>query len=742
MPTGLSMKPLRSCLALVLPLVLGCVGGAGRVGDGGVATGDAPAAQDHPAANAPGSGDAAAGGNSADAALLFPACRAPGMLIEGPERLVDVFAAGGDFIVVHDQAVVLLDRMGQVKHTRPFTRPVTGAAFDGKTLVVADALELALLDAALEPQGTIVLPAPCQGLTAVGGRVACAAETDLGYTSLATWDLTTRVRLGVTQLTEKSGSLRTVPGSTTDFLLRAGDQGNLLRIEPGGAVTDLVRLLLPDGPLTFAGKAPGYLVMSDGRMLGTLAPGCRAAGAGDESCLTRSAQLGTHWSPQQFVGMAEDPDGTLYGVTSEEQVPPDNALYVGTPPCRNGCAVQRIDVDRRLVVAERRHQLPRAEKVLKVVSDRGCNMVAVAYERTGGLQVSEHDGYRIDLLDYDQSPVPPPAPDAGTLPDLASPGGSGGGCGPVGTLAAGPRTLLDLFVLEKELMLVRNDAVVRLERDGTVHQVLASPRELTGAALDGQRLSVMDKAMITLYTPELAERTHTFTAQTCLSGDLFPGGKFFCGAQLEHGVAWMLFDLEASQALDYFFLAGPQSPLVRRLPGSDVYYDAGLALGVVGRGGTAVRSDTNTDGVFTFIGNPATHVAIGKTGQLLRIFGDGCQGMTNSFAAGCFVPEGELSTLKSGETFVALADGGGGKLLAVVNTKADTDEGHRCRKGGCFIQEIDLTTKTVLRQKTHALDLPATVRAWPDPTCGRLILGSQPGYAGSYGPYRVDSLDY
>ena len=83
---------------------------------------------------------------------------------------------------------------------------------------------------------------------------------------------------------------------------------------------------------------------------------------------------------------------------------------------------------------------------------------------------------------------------------------------------------------------------------------------------------------------------------------------------------------------------------------------------------------------------------------MLKIYGDGCNSTMNSFNTGCFIKDGVLGTLRTGESYVGLADDAAGTVFAVVAAGNTFDA--PC-KTGCAFQRIDVATHTITSQKQH-----------------------------------------
>jgi hypothetical protein len=94
--------------------------------------------------------------------------------------LIDLFVVDAGIIVVDASSVALIGRDAKVIKAVPFARQITAAAFDGTTLVVADAAELTVMSPALDVGPTAFLIDGCGSAVLVGGNYfVCGPNTDV-----------------------------------------------------------------------------------------------------------------------------------------------------------------------------------------------------------------------------------------------------------------------------------------------------------------------------------------------------------------------------------------------------------------------------------------------------------------------------------------------------------------------------------------------------------------------------------
>ena len=145
---------------------------------------------------------------------------------------------------------------------------------------------------------------------------------------------------------------------------------------------------------------------------------------------------------------------------------------------------------------------------------------------------------------------------------------------------------------------------------------------------------------------------------------------------------------------------------------------------------------------YAFDGTPAAHL-IQSQGLMLNIYGDGCTSTMNSFNTGCFIKDGVLGTLRTGESDLGLGDDAAGSVFAVVAASNSFDA--PC-KTGCAFQRIDVASHTITSQKQHSFTSSYyyPVMAAPDPRCANIIVGvatSTDPFATAPG-FHLESFDY
>jgi hypothetical protein len=135
---------------------------------------------------------------------------------------------------------------------------------------------------------------------------------------------------------------------------------------------------------------------------------------------------------------------------------------------------------------------------------------------------------------------------------------------------------------------------------------------------------------------------------------------------------------------------------------------------------------------------------IESSGRMLQVFGTECLGPQRPSPTGCFVPGGELGTLRNGDNFLALADDGQGRLFGLV-APVTADVPSFCADG-CRLQELSVPERRVISSRTVTPPMWGMVNAAVDSECGMFLLAYTVGGDGLNNPtetqYRVDLLDY
>lgn len=341
-------------------------------------------------------------------------------------------------------------------------------------------------------------------------------------------------------------------------------------------------------------------------------------------------------------------------------------------------------------------------------------------------------------------------------------GGSGEpaptGCVPGGKLIGGNEVLVDLYVVDAGILVVRADALLLIGRDGVVKKTVPAPRPITSASFDGTRLVAADAAMITVYTPALDPLGTVLLTEACVSSVLVSGGVFVCGPVNDWDRIFYTYDVVGMKAIArsskaFTYHGRP----MRRVPGTDyfvtvttdlspsdyyLYKVAPAGADVTYVNESPYHGDFAATMTFAFDKVPAEHL-LNLSGLMLRIFGDGCDSQHNSFTSGCFVKDGTLGILPAGGSYLAMTNDAAGRLFTVVGSGSGYPSA-LC-PGGCTLQLIDVAARVVVSQRRHQMAARGFIALRPDTSCKMVAVGYSLATSTSsfdYSGYQIDFLDY
>jgi len=349
---------------------------------------------------------------------------------------------------------------------------------------------------------------------------------------------------------------------------------------------------------------------------------------------------------------------------------------------------------------------------------------------------------------------------AGVAGASGSAGNASEPCAPK-VLLEGTQKLIDFFVVDEGVIVVRSDGIVLVNRQAQVTKTVPFAREITAAAFDGETLVVADPALITVLDRSLTIGPTALLTESCVSSVLVSGKRFVCGPMNDWDRIFYTYDVGVTPPVQigvsakYTYNGRP----MRRVPGTDDFitvttdlspsdfhlYRVSASGQVVYINESPYHGDFAATMIFAFDTTPAAHL-VQTAGLMLRIYGDGCDSTMNSFNTGCFTKDGALGTLRTGEYYVGLGDDGAGTMFAIVGSGGFSTSSP-CQ-AGCAVQRIDVANRTIVSQKTHVFTSssysPNAVLTAGDPQCANVIVGvalpSTDPWA--VAGYRVQSLDY
>ena len=338
--------------------------------------------------------------------------------------------------------------------------------------------------------------------------------------------------------------------------------------------------------------------------------------------------------------------------------------------------------------------------------------------------------------------------------------GAGGASTDLPAISTGTTELVDAFVAATGVYVVLGNSLTLFDRNGEVVRRVDMPREVTAAAFDGEHLAIADQGKLTSYDLELNQIASTTTLETCVSLVVLSKQRAVCGPENDWDRVFYTYDLSNGALLasssKYTYNGIP----MRRVPGTDDFVTVTVDTSpsdfhlyrladtdvVEFVNESPYHGDFRVTNTYGFDGAPATQL-ITDAGLLLKIYGDGCDTMTNSFTSGCFTKDGSIGTLSGAQLFVGLDTDTDGQVFALVdanpNSFSDDDEFKNY-----LLERIDLATRTVTKQSTISLQLGKLIAFRRDVSNGSLLIAYRKGSrsyfpsSGQYPGYEVRSISF
>jgi hypothetical protein len=337
-------------------------------------------------------------------------CPPVSYLASGTDQIINLFATQGGAIAVLSDKILLLAANGTVTTALPSPRENVAADFDGATLAVADKALVTLYGPSLTPLLTISPPDTCAGVALLaGGIVVCGPSVDWDRT-FTTYSTTTGNLVNTSgQYTYDGIPMRHVPGAS-EFITTTLDLDPpsfaLFDVGTSGAAVLFGQSAFEqagvDTTFAFDANPAAHLVASNGALLALSGSTCNANSSNGVlagACFAPDGQLGTLKTGENFIGMADDGAGHIFGVTSSSTF--------GYPPvtsCTSGCSVQRIDIGTRLITSQKQYTLADLSTIVAVAPNPTCGQVLVGYQvaipTTSYVSSTTDYGYRIAALAY------------------------------------------------------------------------------------------------------------------------------------------------------------------------------------------------------------------------------------------------------------------------------------------------------------------------------------------------------
>jgi len=338
---------------------------------------------------------------------------------------------------------------------------------------------------------------------------------------------------------------------------------------------------------------------------------------------------------------------------------------------------------------------------------------------------------------------------SGGADPMADDGGSAGvGDAPDGApsgdagqlIASGPQKLVDVFVSEVGVYVVLGTSVTLFDRKDKVVQRVGAPLPLLAAAFDGERLAVADRNKLTIYDANLNLVSSTDTIETCGSLVVLSHHRAVCGPPHDAQRVFYTYDTSRgallSHSLPYTYNGLP----MRRVPGTDDFVTVPTELSgpdfhlyrLLDTDEVSFVNESPYDGGFHvsdtygFNSSPATHL-ITDQGQLLEIYGDGCDALHNSVTSGCFLKDGSLGTLTESQRFAGLDTDDYAQTYAMVDTHPNVDPSDDAPIRNFLIQRVDFPSRMVIEQGKLSLQLGKLIAFRRDGPGRRVLIALRKG---------------
>lgn len=320
--------------------------------------------------------------------------------------------------------------------------------------------------------------------------------------------------------------------------------------------------------------------------------------------------------------------------------------------------------------------------------------------------------------------LPAPPPISGPPPPA--------GCPPVGYLAAGSSDAIGLVKTAAGTIAVLDDRIVAFDSGGQVAATILSPRQIVSvASADGDRIVVADKAIATVYGPDLTATAKFTTAESCTSGVVVSGGRFVCGPAVDWQRMFYVYDTVTGGLLGTSGSFTYEGIAMRAVPGTDdfITIESGLGMFHVGAdhhvtsvlNGLASSSFSATS-VFAFDGAPPKHL-VSQVGDMVALDTPCAATTPTGPASRCPVKDGQLGTLRTGETFLAMTSDAAGYVYGLVSPGSTSPPFGAACASGCAVQRIDAAQRLIVSQHSYVLgDLSAVRGLAIDERCGQLIV--------------------
>ncbi len=388
-------------------------GGGGNLSTGaggaaGGAAGSSVAGSGGATSGAGGTTGAAGSGAAGNGAAGMPAtnCGAAQTLVDSADTLIDLFVVDAGVIVIDTSSVSLIGRDAKVIKAVPFSRQITAAAFDGTTLVIADAAELTVMSTALDVGPTAFLTVSCASAVLVGeNHFVCGPANDWDRV-FYTYDIGMNPPAQIAasgQYTYDGIPMRRVPGAdafVTVTLDLSPPSFYLFQVAADTGVTSILGGSPFDAydanqVFAFDGTPATHMIQDQGDIVGLTGSGCQSMQSYNSGCFAQTGVLGTLRTGQRYVGLGDNGAGQLVAVVGQSTY-----TYPYGSACASGCPIQLIDIASRTVLQQQSYTIADLASVVRAAYDPGCGTAVLGYGKVDPSNTINSKGYRVQAFAF------------------------------------------------------------------------------------------------------------------------------------------------------------------------------------------------------------------------------------------------------------------------------------------------------------------------------------------------------
>jgi hypothetical protein len=256
---------------------------------------------------------------------------------------------------------------------------------------------------------------------------------------------------------------------------------------------------------------------------------------------------------------------------------------------------------------------------------------------------------------------------------------------------------INTLVTASGLVVASTTDVQLVDTTGAVTASYESPRLISVATADEHSVVLTDGAgLITLTLPSLSASPPFWLTEACTAGVLVSGHRFVCAAGPNYGLTYYIYDTHAPALLGQSSVYGGGAPLLR-VRGADAIVTSGFTYLVRVHCDSTLTSDYLGSSLATttaaFVGWPVTDL-VTTYGHFLS-YSPTC---SNTYApTPCFAKDGELGTLASNQSFLAMAEEDDGVYIdGLVMTTWPTTYAAGCNGTNCQLVRVNAVTREIV----------------------------------------------